>query len=136
MFSHFRSSLESSHFYTNISHFMFLKGFTTIIHHSWWSNHTWRQTTANNFTAWKQLYHCSFPAPSNLLIHLLLSTNYSIPQTCNNRILHEINMMCCHLTSTEDLCNDSPLVQNTSEVNTESVSVPTSGFCTCCTCNF
>jgi len=39
--------------------------------------------------------------------------------------------MCCHLKSTEDLCNDSPLVQNTSEVKTGSVPVPTSGFCTC-----
>jgi hypothetical protein len=42
-----------------------------------------------------------------------------------------MNMMCCYLTSTEDLCNDSPLLQNKSEVNTGNVPVPTSGFCTC-----
>lgn len=129
MFSHFRSSLVSSYFYTKISHFICLKGFTTIIHHSWWSNRTRRQITADHFTAWKKLYQMSISSYIKFINSP--STNYSIPQKCNNRILYEMNMMCCHLKSTEGLCNDSPLVQNTSEVNTGSVPVPTSGFCTC-----
>jgi hypothetical protein len=74
------------------------------------------------------LITCSFSAPSNLLIHLLLTTAY---YRHTNRILFEVNMMCCHLTSTEDMCNDSPLVQNTCEVNTGGVTVQTSDFRTC-----
>ena len=126
MFSHFRNSLVSSHFYTIISHFICLKGFKTNIHHSWWSNHTGRQITADHFTARKQFYQMFISSSSKFINSP--STNYSITYSCNNRILYE--MMCCHLTSTEDLCNDSPLAQNTSYVNTGSVPVPTSSFCT------
>lgn len=33
--------------------------------------------------------------------------------------------MCCDLMSTEDLCNESPGVENASEVNEECAFVPT-----------